>query len=131
MFRRRRWFQGRPLRGTPDIVWLKPDGTEMSEDDWNAGHATSIGIFLNGDGITSPDPRGQHIHDDSFLLIFNSHHEPVEWRVSGSWGESWELLLDTAAGHPAKPGGEPVQRNIVLTDRSVVLLRRLDEPDGG
>ncbi len=131
VFRRRRWFQGRPLRGTPDIVWLKPDGTEMSEQDWNAGHATSIGIFLNGDGITSPDPRGQHIHDDSFLLIFNSHHEPVEWRVSGRWGGSWELLLDTAAGHPAKPGGEPVKRNIVLTDRSVVLLRRLDEPDGG
>jgi isoamylase len=131
VFRRRRWFQGRPLRGTPDIVWLKSDGTEMSEDDWNAAHTTSIGVFLNGDGIPDPDPRGQRIHDDSFLLLFNAHHDPIEWRVSGTWGDSWELVLDTAAGAPAKPSAEPVQRNIVLTDRSLVLLRRLDEPADG
>ena len=59
VFRRRRWFQGRPIRGTVDIGWFRPDGTEMDDDDWDAGFAQSIGVFLNGDAITDRDERGQ------------------------------------------------------------------------
>jgi glycogen operon protein len=127
VFRRRRWFQGRPLRGTPDVAWLKSDGTEMSEDDWSGGHATSIGLFLNGEAISSPDPRGQRVVDDSFLLLFNTSPEPIEWRIADKWGEAWGLALDTAAGIPTKQSTEVVRRNVVLTDRSVVLLRRVDD----
>jgi isoamylase len=127
VFRRRRWFQGRPLRGTPDVAWLKSDGSEMSEDDWSGGHATSIGLFLNGEAISSPDPRGQRVVDDSFLLLFNASPEPIEWRIADKWGEAWGLALDTAAGIPTKQSTEVVHRNIVLTDRSVVLLRRVDD----
>jgi glycogen operon protein len=127
VFRRRRWFQGRPLRGTPDVAWLKSDGTEMSEDDWSVGHATSIGLFLNGEAISSPDPRGQRVVDDSFLLLFNTSPEPIEWRIADKWGEAWGLALDTAAGIPTKQSTEVVRRHIVLTDRSVVLLRRVDD----
>jgi len=127
VFRRRRWFQGRPLRGTPDVAWLKSDGTEMSEDDWSGGHATSIGLFLNGEGISSPDPRGQRVVDDSFLLLFNTSPDPIEWKIADKWGEAWGLALDTAAGIPTKQSNEVVRRHIVLTDRSVVLLRRVDD----
>jgi glycogen operon protein len=127
VFRRRRWFQGRPLRGTPDVAWLKSDGTEMSEDDWSGGHATSIGLFLNGEGISSPDPRGQRVVDDSFLLLFNTSTDPIEWKIADKWGEAWGLALDTAAGIPTKQSNEVVRRHIVLTDRSVVLLRRVDD----
>jgi glycogen operon protein len=127
VFRRRRWFQGRPLRGTPDVAWLKSDGSEMSEDDWSGGHATSIGLFLNGEAISSPDPRGQRVVDDSFLLLFNSSPDPIEWRIADKWGEAWGLALDTAAGIPTKQSTEVVRRHIVLTDRSVVLLRRVDD----
>jgi len=127
LFRRRRWFQGRPLRGTPDVAWLKSDGTEMSEDDWSGGHATSIGLFLNGEGISSPDPRGQRVVDDSFLLLFNTSPDPIEWKIADKWGEAWGLALDTAAGIPTKQSNEVVRRHIVLTDRSVVLLRRVDD----
>jgi glycogen operon protein len=43
VFRRRRWFQGRPLHGKEvrDIAWFTPGGQEMSDDDWNVGFAKS------------------------------------------------------------------------------------------
>jgi glycogen operon protein len=138
VFQRRRWFQGRPLRGAPDIAWLKSDGTEMSEDDWDQGHATGIGMFLNGEAIQSPDPRGQRVVDDSFLLLFNSWHEPVEWKIPDHWGEAWEPVVDTAAALPAPIGApvtepvETVRGSLVLIDRSVALLRRVvPEADPG
>src|SRR5690606_25534060 len=95
VFRRRRWFQGRPIRGTPDIAWLKPDGSEMNEDDWGAGFARSVGVFLNGDALPDPDERGRRIVDDSFVVLLNAHDGPVEWTVAERWGGRWELVLDT------------------------------------
>jgi isoamylase len=131
VFQRRRWFQGRPLRGTPDIAWLKSDGDEMTEDDWGSARATDIGLFLNGDAIHARDPRGQRVVDDSFLLLFNTWHEPIEWKIADHWGEAWERMLDTAADVPTKEPTETVQGSVVLTDRSVVLLRRIATDDAG
>jgi glycogen operon protein len=125
VFRRRRWFQGRPLRGTADVVWLKPDGTEMTEADWTEGHETCVGMFLNGEAITSPGPRGDHVVDDSFLLLINASPEPRKWSVGHQWGEIWHYVLDTSDGPPAEVD-EDVQGDLVLIDRSVVLLRRID-----
>ena len=124
MFCRRRWFQGRPLRGTADVEWLRPDGTEMTEADWTEHHETCVGMFLNGEAITSPGPRGERIVDDSFLLLINASPEPRKWRVSGPWGETWRCVLDTADGPPAEADDE-IRGDLVVTDRSVVLLRRI------
>ncbi len=128
-FCRRRWFQGRPLRGTPDIVWLRPDGTEMSEDDWN-DHEVSVGMFLNGEAITSQGARGERVLDSSFFLLINASPEPRKWTISGPWGQEWECLLDTAV--PAEPATEDVEvrGDLVVTDRSVVLLRRIEPTEG-
>ena len=129
VFCRRRWFQGRPLRGTADILWLRPDGTEMSEDDWN-DHEVSVGLFLNGEAISSHGARGERVIDSSFFLLINASPEPRKWTVSGSWGQEWECLLDTSA--PAEPGHEDVEvrGDLVVTDRSVVLLRRIEPAEG-
>jgi glycogen operon protein len=124
VFCRRRWFQGRPLRGTADVEWLRPDGTEMTEADWTEHHETCVGMFLNGEAITSPGPRGERIVDDSFLLLINASPEPRKWRVSGPWGETWRCVLDTADGPPAEADDE-IRGDLVVTDRSVVLLRRI------
>ena len=66
IFRRRRWFQGRPLRsaGVADIAWFRPDGTPMNDEDWQTGFARSLGVFLNGRGITGRDRRGTRHEDD-------------------------------------------------------------------
>ncbi|HEY8548432.1 MAG TPA: glycogen debranching protein GlgX [Vicinamibacterales bacterium] len=98
VFYRRRWFQGRPLHGTgvSDIGWFRPDGLEMSEEEWAAGFAKSVGVFLNGRAIPSRGARGDRIVDDSFYIIFNAHHEPLEFTMPGpAWGRRCELVLDT------------------------------------
>jgi isoamylase len=99
VFWRRRWFQGRPIHGTTvsDIGWFTPAGNDMSEEDWNAGFAKSLGVFLNGRAIPSPNERGEPVLDDSFYLMFNSHNEPVEFTVADArWGDRWTVLLNTA-----------------------------------
>ena len=80
VFCRRRWFQGRPIHGTEvsDIGWFTPGGPEMSEEDWQAGFAKSLGVFLNGDAIPTPNERGEPVRDDSFYVMFNAHHEPLD-----------------------------------------------------
>jgi glycogen operon protein len=126
VFHRRRWFQGRPLRGTPDLLWLKPEGTTMTEADWNEGHQTCVGMFLNGDGIASPGPRGERVVDDSFLVLINASPDPRKWSVSGAWGERWHRILDTADG-PADEGDDVVAGEVELVERSILVLRRLPD----
>jgi isoamylase len=99
-FQRRRWFQGRPLHGTgiSDIGWFRPDGIEMSEEEWAVGFAKSMGVFLNGKAIQSRGPRGERIADDSFYVIFNAHHEPIVFTLPGpAWGRRCEVELDTSS----------------------------------
>jgi isoamylase len=104
VFCRRRWFQGRPIRGNDisDIGWFTPGGTEMSDEDWQAGSAKSLGVFLNGNAMRTIDEHGRHVVDDSFYILFNAHSEAVEFVLPESkWGERWMITLDTneAANH--------------------------------
>ncbi|GIH26855.1 glycogen operon protein GlgX homolog [Acrocarpospora phusangensis] len=97
VFRRRRFFSGRrDSEGMRDIVWLTPAGREMDHGDWHAGYAKSIGVFVNGDAITEPGPRGEKIADESFLLLINAHHESLAFTLPGAeYGLSWQVVLDT------------------------------------
>jgi glycogen operon protein len=128
VFRRRRFFRGRPLRGSgvADIGWFTPDGAVMGDDDWDSGFAKALTVFLNGDAIPEPDARGERIVDDSFFLLFNAHHEPIDFTLpEGAFGESFEVVVDTAVPVPgveerrAKPGG-----SLPVEARSVVVLKR-------
>jgi glycogen operon protein len=127
VFRRRRYFQGRPLRGSDvvDIGWYTPDGTVMDDDDWETGYAKSVAVFLNGEAIREPDARGERIVDDSFFLLFNAHSEPIAFVLpEGDFGDSFVVEVDTAQpvhveDRYVKPGGD-----ITVEDRSVVVLRR-------
>ncbi len=128
VFRRRKWFLGRAIHGSDvhDIGWFTPDGVEMEEDHWGEGYAKSLGVFLNGEGIWSPDERGERVLDESFYLLLNGHYEPLDFTLPGpEWGARWVLEFDTDNSIPADdgrvltPGGK-----IRIRDRSVVLLRR-------
>jgi glycogen operon protein len=131
VFRRRRFFRGGPLGddGLGDVAWLTPSGEHMTDDDWNAGYNKSLGVFINGDAITEPDPRGRRVSDDSFLLLFNAHSEAVGFTLPGvEFGERWEYALDTAA-----PAGEIDRDPVKARDRvdvpghALIALRRLRE----
>jgi len=128
-FRRRRWFQGRPIYGTQaDIGWFKPDGSEMTNNDWAVSFAKSLGVFLNGQAIAYPDARGQRVVDASFYVLFNAHYEPLTFTLpTRDWGDHWVTVLDTSEAVPEESdrivkAGEQVQ----VRDRSIVLLRRAD-----
>ena len=90
----------------PDIAWFAPDGSEMTEEDWESGFAKSVAVFLNGQGIPGLDGRGQRIIDDSFMLCFNAHYEPIEFTLPPTdFGAAWVPVIytaDTAATEEAK-----------------------------
>ena len=98
VFCRRRWFQGRPIHGTgvSDIGWFTPGGIEMSDEDWQAGFAKSLGVFLNGDAIPTPNERGERVVDDSFYVMFNAHSRAADVHAAG--GEVGQTL-DRGAQH--------------------------------
>jgi glycogen operon protein len=98
VFRRRRWFQGRPIRGIVDIGWFRPDGSEMTEEDWASGFAKSIAVLLNGEAIRTPDPHGRRIVDDSFLVFFNAHSDSLKFTVPERLAGPWHCVLDTFRG---------------------------------
>jgi isoamylase len=122
VFRRRRWFQGRPIRGTVDIGWFKPTGRSMTDKDWEASHARSLGVFLNGRAIQAPDDRGRPITDDSFILLFNAHTEDVKWTIPAEYRKVWRLVLDTARLQPESEPPEVAGR-ITTSARSVAVLQ--------
>ena len=99
VFHRRHFFQGRDIRGSggKDIHWFKPDGLEMSDEEWVHDFARCLGVFLSGEAMQERDRRGRPIRDDDFLLLFNGHHEAVAFMVP-LLGEDreWTALLDTA-----------------------------------
>ncbi|NLU65852.1 glycogen debranching protein GlgX [Streptomyces sp. HNM0574] len=131
VFRRRRFFHGRPVEGTrdelSDIGWFTHEGEVMTQQDWQAAHAKSLTVFLNGSAISEPGPHGERITDDSFLLLFNAHHAPLDFVAPVDHGTQWHVVLDTAqegppsAVEPCKVGAGD---RITLADRSLVVLRR-------
>ena len=123
VLRRRRYAQGRTVRGSVELGWCKPDGSEMSDDDWGAGLALSVGLFLNGQAIEDRDDRGQRVTDDSLLLLFNAHHKAVRWTLPTQWAEWWEPVLDTSAPGRRKKALKGGQVRLVA-GRSVVVLQR-------
>jgi len=123
VFRRRRFFQGRPIRGTVDIGWFKPSGKVMTDKDWEAGHERSLGVFLNGKGIPGHDERGQPLSDDSFLLVFNAHSREVKWTLPKQYGGPWRLLYDTERLQP-EPETRAVSDVVRTAGRSVLVLQR-------
>jgi isoamylase len=99
VFRRRRFFRGRPVPGTkvPDIAWLRRDGEPMTEQDWTAQSGMTMTVFLNGNGIWERDALGEPIVDDSFVLLFNPLGEKVTFTLPPrAYGRAWEIVVDTA-----------------------------------
>ena len=128
-FRRRRWFQGRPIHGSgvSDVAWFKPDGSQMTDDDWHAGFAKTIGVFLNGDALPWQDAAGHPVRGDSFFLLFNAHWEPIEFTIPPEqWGREWSTVIDTAIAGRVQPTRSKPGDRLKMLDRSFILLRRTD-----
>jgi len=102
VFRRRHFFHGRPIHGlnVKDLYWLTPAGTEMSDQDWNAGHARCFGMGLLGGQIDETDAQGERIVSGSFLILLNANDECVSFRLSArARDQNWELVFDTSSAN--------------------------------
>ena len=126
VFRRRRWFEGRSVTGSDrdDIGWYNTDGSLMSDDAWRRGYAKSLAISLNGQGIPTTDERGERVIDDSFLVLFNAHFEPVRFSMPDDLVDlEWEIMLSSAMGlETPLPVDSPETGDV--EGWSVLLLRK-------
>jgi glycogen operon protein len=124
VFRRRRWFQGRRIRGMDDMVWFRHDGEEMTDDDWDTGFARSVGVYMNGDMIKSTDLYGERMTDDTFFVVFNASELDLPWVLpDATWGRHWVVDLDTADPNRA-PTEVAAGATVEVASRSLVVLRR-------
>ena len=117
VFRRRQYLRGTDEDGSglPDVWWFRTDGHRMTKTDWESGHRT-VGMFLNGEEIASPDTKGERILDESFLLLFNAHHEDVTFTLPNRrFGERWALVLSTT-----DPDAEPNSIEVAALEDIVV-----------
>jgi isoamylase len=98
----------------------------MTRRDWADAELRTIGLFLNGDEIPARTHQGEQMSDETFVILFNAHHEPVTFLLPPPrFGQRWKLELSTA-----EPDAEEGSRSWVARDqlevepRSIVLLRR-------
>ena len=130
---RRKFFQGRRIRGSDvrDITWLRPDGGEMTEAEWEANWVRTLGVRLDGRALDEVDERGDPIVDDTLLLLLNAHADTVPMTLPPPLpGAAWEVVVDTA-----QPDLEPGERRLdasepyQLRGRSLALLREVTPDD--
>ncbi|WP_110470672.1 glycogen debranching protein GlgX [Williamsia limnetica] len=130
VFRRRRFFAGRPIRSGDqprDIAWLTPGGEEMTEADWDSGFGKSLAVFLNGSAIGEKDVRGRVVRDDDFLMCFNAHYEPINFRVpTAFYAEEWAGVLDTANPVGDSSVSARAETGLLVRERSLLVLRKVN-----
>jgi pullulanase/glycogen debranching enzyme len=105
VLRRRRFFQGRTIRGSEvkDLAWFRPDGKEMSDEDWNNPSVHCLGFRLAGDAIQDTDARGNRIVDDTLLILLNAHYEPLSFVLPAHRRKvRWEIVFDTRDQKPTR-----------------------------
>jgi isoamylase len=128
VFRRREFFKGVAVgdQGRKDVAWLKPDGHEMTPEEWQKDFARSLGMWLNGEWLPETDERGHPLHDASYLVLFNAHHDVIEFKLpdigAGRWNAEMDTSYDTGIPDPHKG---PLDGSYPLQGRSLVLLRQL------
>jgi isoamylase len=126
VLRRRRFFQGRRIRGAdvPDLTWFRPDGKEMTDDEWDRTDVKCFGLRLGGTSLDEIDEEGEPVTDDNFLLLLNSSAAVQEFILpaSGDDGNGWEVVVDTAVDEVESRQASDTQFS--LAGRSLILLRQ-------
>jgi len=131
VFRRHRYFQGRPIRGgdLKDLAWLSPEGREMNDHEWAQDFARCLGVYFAGESLEETDRRGRPLRDGNFLLLLNAHHEMISFVLPDfRTGITWQALMDTAYEQGlAVDGRFPGSARYELQGRSLALLMEIHQ----
>ncbi len=105
------------------MLWLRPDGMAMTDNDWDNGYARSLGVLLDGDAITTADAYGGRVTDDSYLVLLNASEVDLPWELPAAlWSRPWVVELDSAEA--LEPGTElAVDATVMIVHRSLAVLR--------
>jgi glycogen operon protein len=125
VFRRKNFFQGRPIKGVEakDISWLTPDGREMTDEEWKESSARCLGMLLVGQLILEQGERGDPVTDDNLLVLMNAHHEQIPFGLpSLAVGTGWRATVDTTWTVPSRRVIHAAGTNYPLQARSLVVL---------
>src|SRR5436190_3632775 len=108
--------------GLPDVYWFRPDGRRMTRRDWDTGPPL-LGVFLNGAELGTRTPQGKLLEDDSFLILFNAHHEDAVFTLPPRrFGTRWKLELTTSDRE--MPERRSARDEVTLESRSLCVFRR-------
>jgi glycogen operon protein len=131
IFRRRDFFEGAIVEeDRKDVAWLKPDGNEMTTEEWHKDFARALGMAIYGGALPETDERGRQLRDASYIVLFNAHDEKIDFTLPRIEGRAWRTEIDTAY-----PSGDPPAEAAFpgaiypLQGRSLALLRE-SEPRG-
>jgi glycogen operon protein len=109
--------------GLPDAWWFRPDGRKMTKRDWDGANGPRLGVFFNGKALGTRTAQGEPVVDDSFLILFNAHHEETTFTIPPKrFGTRWELEL-TTADPEAGPATFAPRNQVALMPRSITVLR--------
>jgi isoamylase len=125
VLQRRRFFRGAHIWDSTlkDLAWFRPDGEEMTQEDWEKPYVRSLMCLLGGDAIPSPDDQGNRVLGDTLLVALNAHYEPLGFTLPAiEWGQDWEIVVDTALGDVGR-GKTPAGGALELVGRSLMVLR--------
>jgi glycogen operon protein len=123
--RPRHYLRG-PEGGRPQLLLFRPDGEQMTEDDWSNPISKTLAVLLDGEQIPDPDadvaPEEAGAAGGRFLMLINSHFEPVDFVVPKTFRGGYRVRLTT---DDETLGDETVRRGgdvITIRDRSLTLL---------
>ena len=108
-----------------DIEWLRPDGREMTPEEWHSGWVRCIGLMLNGRTLDDVNGIGEPIRDDTFLILLNPHHESIQFHMPLHPGRAWEVLVSSAFPDRNERVLVRAGESYELISRSTALLREI------
>ncbi len=121
------FFDGRPsTTGRPDLVWLAPDGTPMTGEDWFDERRRTIGMWIDGSTSLSRDREGELVPDDSWLLLLHAGDARADVTLPGSaFGEKFVPVLDagTRRGTPVSDTALPPGTTLTLPPWTLLVFR--------
>ncbi len=114
------------------MAWLRPDGSEMTPENWTDGGARAFAVQLDGRAqATGLHRRGG---DATLLIMFNAYHDLVTFTLPESvGGVAWTRLLDTNLPDSQDVESFPFGSGYAVTGRSLLMfvLKPEDSPGDG